>query len=126
MNKDKGWDWKKDEEVKLAARKISSVLPPPPPRPAQPQPTPLPVEAVPAVKKAKCPPPVFPPRAPVMAPQMQPEVVTTPQLVRQVVPMPEAIEAARLKREAQTTRVRENIARQIADGTARILEEYRH
>ena len=56
-------------------------------------------------------------------PQVQPEVVTTPQLVRQVVPTPEAIEAARLRREAQTTGIRQNIARQIADGTARILAE---
>ena len=55
---------------------------------------------------------------------MQPEVVpTTLQLVRQVVPTPEAVEAARLRREAQTARIRHNIERRVADGTARITAE---
>ena len=73
-----------------------TVIPPPPPQPA-PQP-PLPVIHE--------------------EPQPRPAVVPTPQ--PKAMPTPE--ESARQKADARKFRIREFLARQIADGTANMLE----
>ena len=126
-------------------RKISSVAPPPPPPPATKskadfpptQPKPPPVAAPPVAKavppqphQLERPPPVFQGTAPVMEPpttprpEVPPQVVPiTLQIVPQVVPTPAAVEAARLRREAQTARMRHSIEQRVAAGNARITAE---